>query len=267
MPADLAMIWTDSNNTRAAALEAQELLAPDGCAISLQNGIGNIETLVDVLGPERVIAGSSMASAAMRGPGHASLTHMGMTSVGEVPGGSSERVERLCTALVEAGFEARVHHNIMALVWSKFALNCAINALCAITGLRLAELARLPAMDELQDRVIDEVLAVSAARGVTLQFDDFRAAVKRHCWWKFSRPSMLQHVEAGRRTEIDALNARLVDEGRRLGVPTPYNQAVACLLKGVEYKRCHAANLSEEQYAALERAAHDTQPPVVAHQA
>jgi len=107
-------------------------------------------------------------------------------------------------------------------------------------------------MDRLQDRVIDEVLAVTAAKGITLDDPDFRATVKSHCWKKFSRPSMLQHVEAGKRTEIDALNARLVEEGRRLGVDTPYNDAVACLLKGVEAKRREWAGRSEADYAALE---------------
>ena len=63
---------------------------------------------------------------------------------------------------------------------------------------------------------------------------------------------MLQHIEAGKRTEIDALNARLVEEGRRLCVPTPYNDALACLLKGVEHKRREATGRTEADYAALE---------------
>jgi 2-dehydropantoate 2-reductase len=93
---------------------------------------------------------------------------------------------------------------------------------------------------------------VTQAKGVTLDDPDFRAHVKAHCWKKYNRPSMLQHIEAGKRTEIDALNARLVDEGRRLGVSTPYNDALACLLKGVEYKRREAAGRTESDYAALE---------------
>jgi 2-dehydropantoate 2-reductase len=250
--ADLAMVWTDANNTRQAAETAAVALAPGGFAITLQNGIGNVETLVEVLGKPHVAAGSSMCSAAMRGPGHASFTHMGTTSVGEIDGGGSPRVERLRAALAEAGFEARVHPDIMALVWTKFALNCAINALCATTGLRGGEMARVPALDRLQDRVIDEILAVTAAKGITLDYPDFRAYIKAHCWKKYNRPSMLQHVEAGKRTEIDALNARLVDEGRRLGVPTPYNDALACLLKGVEHKRREVGMRTEADYAALE---------------
>jgi len=260
--ADLAMIWTDANNTRRAAETAAAALAPDGFAITLQNGIGNVETLIDVLGKSRVAAGSSMCSVAMRGPGHASFTHMGMTSVGEVDGGASPRTERFRDALARAGFEARVHPDIMALVWTKFALNCSINAICATTGLRHGEFARLEALDRFQDRVIDEILAVTEANGITLDDPDFRASVKTHCWTKFSRPSMLQHIEAGKRTEIDALNARLVEEGRRLGVPTPYNDALACLLKGVEHKRREAAGRSEADYAALEaQASREPRPP------
>ncbi len=250
--ADLAMIWTDANNTRQAAQTAITALAPDGFAVTLQNGIGNVETLVEVLGKPRVAAGSSMCSAAMHGSGHASFTHRAMTSVGELDGSASPRIEALRAALAGAGFEVQVHSDIMSLIWTKFALNCTINALCATTGLRLGEIARLPAMDLLQDRVIDEVLAITAAKGITLTSPDFRNSIKQHCWDKFSRPSMLQHIEAGKRTEIDALNARLVEEGRRLGVPTPYNEAVTCLLKGVEYKRREAAGRTEADYATLE---------------
>jgi 2-dehydropantoate 2-reductase len=260
--ADLAMIWTDANNTRRAAEAAAAALAQDGFAITLQNGIGNVETLVEVLGRPRVAAGSSMCSAAMRGPGHASFTHMGMTSVGEIDREATPRVARLRQALADAGFEARIHPDIMALVWTKFAHNCAINAICATTGLRVGEVARVAALDRLQDHVIDEILAVTRAKGVTLDDPDFRAHVKAHCWQKFNRPSMLQHVEAGKRTEIDALNARLVEEGRGLGVPTPYNDALACLLKGVEHKRREAAGRTEADYADLEaQASREPRPP------
>ena len=263
LEADLAMIWTDANNTRRAAVTAAAALAPLGFAITLQNGIGNVETLVEVLGKPRVAAGSSMCSAAMRGPGHASFTHMGMTSVGEIDGGGSARVERLREALAQARFEVRVHPDIMALVWSKFAHNCAVNAICATTGLRVGEVARVAALDRLQDHVIDEILAVTRAKGITLDDPDFRAHVKAHCWKKFNRPSMLQHIEAGKRTEIDALNARLVEEGRRLGVPTPYNDALACLLKGVEHKRREATGRTEADYAALEaQAEREPRPPL-----
>jgi len=252
---DVVMVWTDSNNTREAAAGAAKALAPEGFAITMQNGIGNVETLVEVLGKGRVAGGSSMASAAMRGPGRSVLTHMGMSTIGELDGKNTKRLENLRDALVGAGFEVRIHPDILSVIWTKFALNCTINALCATTGLRLGEIARLPAMDRFQDRIIDEVLAVTKAKGITLDDPDFRGHIKEHCWKKFSRPSMLQHIDAGKRTEIGALNARLVEEGAKLGVPTPYNDALACLLRGVEHKRSKAAGLTEADYAAMEKEA------------
>ncbi len=259
--ADLVMVWTDANNTRRAAEAAARVLAPGGFAITMQNGIGNVETLIEVLGATRVAAGSSMCSAAMRGPGRAALTHLGMSSVGEVAGGGSARVEALAGELRKAGFESRVHPDIMALVWTKFALNCSINAICATTGLRLGELARLEATSRFQELVMDEIIAVTRAKGITLTEPDMRGTVKFHCWRKYSRPSMLQHVDAGKRTEIDALNAKIVEEGRRLGIPTPYNEALTLLCKGVELKAGPARGRSEADYAALERAAQDEPPP------
>ena len=259
--ADVAMIWTDANNTRAAAEQAARALAPDGFAVTLQNGIGNVEALVEILGKRRVAAGSSMCSAAIRGPGHASLTHLGATSLGEIDGGSSPRVDALVAALAAAGFEVHASADVMSLIWTKFALNCAINAICATTGLRLGEFARLPATDRFQDLVVEEILAVTRAKGITLAYPDFRATVKEQCWKKFSRPSMLQHIDAGKRTEIDALNMKLVEEGRRLGVSTPYNEALSLLCKGVEHKAGPARGRGEADYAMLEkRAATETRP-------
>jgi 2-dehydropantoate 2-reductase len=259
--ADLVMVWTDSNNTSEAARAAAKALGPDGFAITMQNGIGNVETLVEVLGKGRVAAGSSMASAATGGPGRSVLTHMGMSTIGELDGKTTKRLENLRDALAGAGFEVRVHPDIMSVIWTKFALNCTINALCATTGLRLGEIARLPAMDRFQDRIIDEVLAVTKAKGMKLDYPDFRGHIKEHCWKKFSRPSMLQHIESGKRTEIGALNARLVEEAAKLGVPTPYNDALACLLRGVEYKRTKAAGLGEADYSALEKKAANEPAP------
>jgi 2-dehydropantoate 2-reductase len=258
LQAEAAIVWCDANHTAQAARTAALVLGAAGFAITLQNGIGNVEALVEALGEARVAGGSSMASAAMRGPGRPALTHLGLSSIGELDGRPSARIERLREAFAGAGLPVAVHPDIRAVIWTKFALNCSINALCAASGLRLGEVARLPAMAHLQQRVIDEVLAVTAAKGMKLEYPDFRATVTAHCRKKFSRPSMLQHIDAGRRTEIGALNARLVEEGARLGVATPYNDALTCLLRGVEHKRSEAAGLSEDDYAALERAAGGT---------
>jgi 2-dehydropantoate 2-reductase len=251
-PADLAICFVDSNHTPEAARTAAAVLAPDGYAITFQNGIGNVEALQAELGEDRVLGGSSMCSAATRGPGQVVLTHLAPTSIGETDGRASARAEALAAALSEAGLATKLAPDIMATIWTKFALNCAINALCATTGLRLGELVRLPELDAVQDRVIDEILAVVAAKGITLADPDLRATVKHHCRRKFSKPSMLQHVEAGKRTEIDAMNGALVREARQLNLATPCNEALVALLKGRELHQQRALHEPDLDYAAWE---------------
>jgi 2-dehydropantoate 2-reductase len=251
--AALAIVFVDANNTAAAAATAAEVLAPDGFAMTFQNGIGNVEKLQAALGRERVLGGSSMCSAASRGPGHVALTHLGKTTIGETDGALRPRTEALAEALNGAGFETEIAPDVMAVIWEKFALNCCINAIAATTGLRAGEIARLPELDAFQDRIVAEVMAVTAAKGIRLPTPDLPAKIKAHCRRKFNKPSMLQHVEAGRRTEIDALNAALLREAEVLGVAAPYNEALVALLKGRELhqrRKIHEPDLDYEAWEA-----------------
>ncbi len=250
--ADLVIVFTDSNATREAARAASHLLAPQGCAITFQNGIGNLEALQEELGTERVLGGSSMCSALVEAPGHVVMTHRGPTSIGELDGRRTNRLQRVAAALERAGFEVHVKDDVNTQIWTKFILNSAINALCATTGLRLGEVARLPEMDVLQDRVLDEAFALVRAKELPIDEAGVRATVKAQCRLKFSRPSMLQHVEAGRRTEIDAINGALVRESRKLGLAAPCNEALTALLKGRELNAIRRRENPDLDYDAWE---------------
>jgi 2-dehydropantoate 2-reductase len=255
-PADVAIVFVDANNTASAAETLAGLLTPDGVAVTFQNGIGNVEKLQAALGAKRVLGGSSMCSAASRGPGHVTLTHMGTTSVGEtdgVRGGASDRVQAMVEALRGAGFEAEHEPNVMGLIWQKFVVNCAVNAIAATTGLRGGEIVRLPELDAFQDRVLEEVMAVTRAKQIRLPNPEIAAKIKAQCHKKFNKPSMLQHVEAGRRTEIEALNGALIREAKALGIPTPNNEALVALLKGRELheqRRIHQPDLDFDAWEA-----------------
>lgn len=254
-PFDFALIAVDTNHTAAAARTAQAVLAPDGFALTLQNGIGNVEQLSAVLGAGRVLGGSSMCSAMTRGPGRVTQTHQDPTTIGELDGSTSERVAAVKALLETAGFDTRIAGDVMAVIWQKFLLNIAINPICAVTGLRLGEVVRLPATNEFQDRILDEALAVVAAKGLVLQDPNIRKTIKHHCWTKYSMPSMLQHINQGRMTEIDALNGALVCEAAALGIPTPFNAALTALVKGREFASHRAVAEPGVDYAALEATA------------
>ncbi len=140
----------------------------------------------------------------------------------------------------------------MGLVWQKFIVNCAVNAISATTGLRAGELVRLPELDAFQDRVLEEVMAVIGAKGIRLPNPEIVAKIKAQCHKKFNKPSMLQHVEAGRRTEIDALNGALIREAKTLGIPTPNNEALVALLKGRELHQQRVVHQPDLDYDAWE---------------
>jgi 2-dehydropantoate 2-reductase len=233
MTADVALIHTDTNNTRKAAETARTVLADDGFAVTLQNGIGNVETLCDVLGSDRVLGGISYHSAASPEPGRSSHTHDGLTWLGELDGTSTPRLTALAEAITATGMTVEAVDNIMDVIWTKFVHNCSINPISAITGWRVGEIPDSAATNELQTRIIEEIVAVVEAKGLKLTTADTMTHVKNYCRiGKLNRPSMQQHMEAGVQTEIDALNGAIVREGRALGIPTPYNDALTLMIKG-----------------------------------
>ena len=250
--ADLAIIFTDSNATREAAKTARRVLKPTGFALTLQNGIGNVETLIEELGRERVIAGVSMNSAANPAPGRSAYTNVGMTSIGELDGRDTSRVKQVADMLNKSEIPTEIIPDPMNWIWGKFVLNCGINALTAITGLRSGEMYRTPEVSALQDRVIDEIMAVVERKQLKLPEDNPRKKIKDHCRIRYNKPSMMQHIEQGRRTEIDALNGALVREARALGIAVPYNEAVVAVVKGLEKSRRQALHEPPRDYKQLE---------------
>lgn len=255
--ADLAVILVDSNATQAAADVAKRVLGSGGVALTLQNGIGNVEILSAALGAERVIAGVTYNSAARIKPGHVLHSNIGETVIGEINGSETARVSEIARLLRAAGLPLTVSDNVMGHIWMKFVLNAAINPVSAMTGLRPGEIARGAAPRELLERVLDEVLDVVAAKGIRLPVDDPRGHVLDHAWERYNRPSMLQHVEEGRRTEIDALNGALLKEAQALGVAVPFNEAIVLAIKSIEARNAARAKAPRVDEAALEAKARE----------
>ena len=254
-PADFAIIFTDANSTKDAARTAKEVLKPEGFALTLQNGIGNVEALVAELGAARVVAGVTMNSGALPEAGRAAYTNAGLTSIGELDGRVTPRIQEVARMLNQAGIETKVVADPMSEIWTKFVLNCAINSLTAVTGLRSGEMYRTPEVNALQDRVLDEILAVVERKGIKLAEPDMRKKIKGHCRVRYNRPSMMQHVERGQRTEIDALNGALVREAKAFGMAVPYNEAIVAVVKGVEKSRHQQLHEPPRDYAKLEEEA------------
>ena len=253
--ADMALVMVDGNATAAVAGMLAATLPPDAFVLTLQNGIGNVEALTAALGADRVLAGCTYNSGARLGPGRIAHTNVGETTLGELDGRSTERLDAVATLFRTAGLPVTPSDNVMGHVWMKFVLNVALNPVAAVTGLRPGEITRTPAALALVHHLLDETLAVVAAKGITLSEADPRGHVVDHARTRYNRPSMLQHVEAGGRTEIDSLNGALVREGAALGIPCPYNEAIVLAVKSLEARGAYRDASPTVDEAALEAAA------------
>jgi len=167
-------------------------------------------------------------------------------------GPPTDRVQALAQRLAVAGFPTEPSDNAMGHVWSKFVLNCAINPVTALTGLRAGEVVRHPPTAHLLEQLLDEILAVAAAKGIRLPDPDLRSHVLAHAFERYNRPSMLQHVESGRRTEIESLNGALVREAKVLGIAVPHNEAIWAAVSGIDARRARERTMPRLDEAALE---------------
>ncbi|HWP49161.1 MAG TPA: 2-dehydropantoate 2-reductase [Candidatus Limnocylindrales bacterium] len=233
--ADIAFICVNGYSTRDAADAARILLKDSGYAVTLQNGLGNVEILTEVLGKERVMAGLTFHSAELLEPGKVLHTNHGPTYLGELDRSRSPRLMVLNELMSRACMEPVLVEDIIATMWSKFVHNCGINAVCAITGLRPGHIREVPEVDEFQTQIIQEALALVKAKGITLPEKDPLGTIKEYCAKKFHKVSMVQHLERGRLTEIDSLNGYIVRESEKLGLSAPYNDALTKLIKGLQY--------------------------------
>ena len=257
-PVDVVFVHTDTNNTRAAGEQAQQILKSSGFAITFQNGIGNVETLQNMLGHNRVLGGISYHSARLHEPGHSVHTNANTTWIGELNGQRSTRARQLATVLNNAGFSVELTESIDAVIWTKFVLNCAVNPICALTGCRTGEIGLSPTGRRFQSLVLDELLRLLQAKKIEPTDSDLRATIDGFSGRLFNKPSMLQHMENGLETEIDSLNGAAVREAAALGLHFPYNEAVTLLIKT---RNEHVIKMLAEpaiDYEALEAAARKT---------
>ncbi len=234
------LVTVKSWDTRAAVETAAPHLAPDGWAIGMQNGLGNLETIASVVGPERTLGARVIFGAEMAEPGRVRVTVIAdPVTVGALPG-AGERAVAAARAWAEwlaaAGVPARFTEDVEADLWAKVLYTAALNPLGALLGVPYGYLAEHEETRAVMDAVLDEAFAVAAGAGVRLPWanaDAYREtfygrlvpSTARH------RSSMLQDLERGRPTEIDAINGWVAAFGDRLGVGAPVNHTLARLIR------------------------------------
>jgi 2-dehydropantoate 2-reductase len=231
---DVALVLTKASGTETAAIRAARILAPDGLAVTLQNGLGNLEIVAAHVGEDRAALGVTTQGGAMDGPGVLRVGGTGKTTLAARPP-IRARVEALAALLSRAGLAAEVAEDVSGLVWGKLAINCAINPLTALLRVRNGALVESEAARPVMVAAAREAAAVAAAQGIALPFPDPAARAEEVARLTGpNRSSMLQDALRGAPTEVEAICGAVVREGARLGVPTPVNETLYRLVKAME---------------------------------
>jgi len=233
-PCDYGIVATKAMHTDAAIAATAHAFA-DGYVATVQNGLGNEQTLARHV--ERVIRGTTFPAGKILEPGHVQWDVKGDTTLGPYDERTPlEVVERLADACTRGGMPTKAVADARGPQWRKVIFNASTNPIGALTGLTHGRVCERPDLRALVGGLVDEGKAVAAAQDIVLDADPedlIDHAAQKHVAYDH-KASMLQDVEAKRQTEIDYLNGGIARFGREYGVPTPLNDAIWALVKGVE---------------------------------
>jgi 2-dehydropantoate 2-reductase len=234
-PCDLGIVATKAMHTEAAIAATAAAFA-QGAVASVQNGVGNEETIAHRV--ERVIRGTTFPAGRLVEPGHVRWEVKGDTTFGpfEPSPAPAEAIDALADACTRAGLPTTAVPDARGPQWRKVIFNAATNPVGALTGLTHGRVCEDPALRRLVTGLVDEGKAVAAAQPIVLDADPEELidhAARPEVAYDH-KASMLQDVEAHRATEVDYLNGGIVRFGREHGVPTPLNEAILALVKGLE---------------------------------
>ena len=234
--ASLVLFCVKSLDTESAGAQILPHLAPDALVLCLQNGVDNADRLRGVLPQHAVAAAVVYVATEMAGPGH--LRHHGRGELVIEPSSTAGlSSEAVALALAAAGIPTQISNNVRGELWAKLIINCAYNAVSAITQLPYGKTGVGEGMQDVMRDVVAECRAVAKAEGVQVAGDVDAAIRKIFESMPNQFSSTAQDLARGKRSEIDFLNGLVVRRGDALGIATPANRVLWALVKLMEGKR------------------------------
>jgi 2-dehydropantoate 2-reductase len=234
-PVDFAILFTKAHQSRPALAAVAQAIQADTPVLTLQNGLGNIEMIAEWVARDQIIAGTTTFPSVLEGPGKIVSPGIGKTRIMTVSGQRTEALEQIVSTLDQAGLHCEIDENVEATIWEKVAFNAALNALTAVARSPVKLIADSEHGRELARKVVQEVLSVARAKRILVNGAAVEASVEMALRdHREHKPSMLQDLLAGRRTEIDAINGVVVQQAAQLGMQVPVTEALWRLVKLIE---------------------------------
>jgi 2-dehydropantoate 2-reductase len=227
-----------SVDTDDAARAIAPHLAGDTVVLSLQNGVDNVERMRAHI-DKRLIPAVVYVAAAMTAPGHVKHSGRGDLIIGELEpsGGQDDRsrwqLDEIAAVFGEAYIPVQVSDNVEGELWAKLMMNCAYNAISALTRSNYGRLLATSHARTIMSDVVEEIQQVAKAKGVRIPIE-LETVYGLADAMPAATSSTAQDIARGKRTEIDHLNGYIAREGDRFGVPTPVNRTLHALVKLIE---------------------------------
>lgn len=236
-PPDVTILTVKATALPIITSALESFIGEGRYVVSWQNGIDTELVLAQTLGTRPVMRAVVNFGTVLVKPGHIQMAfHHRPHYLQELDRRSREAAVGIAAALTKCGLDTQHTDQIRNMVWSKAVNNSCMNPVCAVTGKTMSEVINDPILFNLVDNLLKEGVSVARANEMILGPDfypdcmDYIRTAGRH------KPSMLQDIEAGRRTEVDFINGKIIEYGFRAGMPTPYNTALRSLVKGLEPK-------------------------------
>lgn len=233
---DVVLFQVKGFATASAAELARPLVGPETIVMTLQNGLGNEDVLRAAYPGNPLLLGISVHSVTATQPGRIVHTGTRSTSIGPAREEWLRLAERVVKTLDGCGFDTHLEHeaDIRREIFAKWVLNCGSLPTLALTGLAADQVNDQEVVLRVCDELTREACELAALEGFELDAEE-RAAYNRDLFRTAGgKASMLQDIEAGRRTEIDTISGAAVRLADRHGHPAPLNRTLFALVKGRE---------------------------------
>ena len=222
---DLAIVLVKSSSTSSLVFNGKTTV------LTIQNGLGNVETLCSTAGSANLLAGVTSEAATLLDEGHVRHTARGLTRFG---GWTSCPVAAAQQVLTKAGFQIEITDSPGQVIWEKAAINSAINPLTALLNITNGQLLEIPEVRQLMRYLVVEAVKVASTEGYRFAHSVVELTEMMCTQTSENVSSMLQDVRAGKPTEIDAISGEIVRRGLHAALPTPRTRVVWQLVKGLE---------------------------------
>jgi 2-dehydropantoate 2-reductase len=232
---DLSILAVKGYTTAAATRSVGHLVSSHAPILTIQTGLGNIETMAEIVNKENILGGVTFHGATSLHGSKVRHAGLGKTMIGELHGGRTDRVELVKGTFEESGIQTMVTANIVGHIWAKALVYSAINPLTAILRLKNGQLGEKMESIALAKRLIDEGKLVAQAYAVQLPEDDLYDWLLEVCRNTAENLSpMLQDILNSRTTEIEALNGAIYSMGKHKGIAAPIHQTMTDLIRLLE---------------------------------